>query len=117
MQGLYGIPRSGLSCFLFIYLVRGAPDLVRGAPDLVRPPAGAHPRYCTVLAYGRNLRAAETIAINRVHQQGLHIVRADTATAAPWLDSVSDADYLAELARYGCALRMNDGISGTVSAA
>lgn len=110
MQRLYGIPRSGLSCFLFIYLVRAAPDLVRSGQD-------TSPRYCTVLAYGRDLRAAETIAINRVHQNGLHIVRADTATAAPWLDSVCDAAYLAELARYGCALHMNDDVSGAVSAA
>ncbi len=60
--------RSGLSCFLFIYLVR-------------EQAATCH-RYCTVLTYGRNLETAERIAINRVHQQGLHSVRADTATAS-----------------------------------
>ena len=84
--------RSGLSCYLFIYLVS--------------EPASAAPRYCTVLAYGRTLEAAERIAINRVHQQHLHIVRADTATAAPWLDPAQDSEYLAELTSYGCALRL-----------
>lgn len=86
-------PRSGLACYLFIYLVC----------DRLDPTV----RFCTVLAYGRNLEAAERIAINRVHQQGLHIVRADTATAAPWLDPVSDGGYFEELGRYGCALQLN----------
>jgi hypothetical protein len=89
--------RSGLSCYLFIYLVRGR-DGVTLAVD-----------YCTVLAYGRTLEAAERVAINRVHQQGLHIVRADTATAAPWLDPASDSAYLAELAQYGSALHLSRG--------
>ena len=93
--------RSGLSCYLFIYLV--------GDRDRLAD------RYCTVLAYGRNLEAAERIAINRVHQLGLRIVRADTATAAPWLDPTADADYLAELACLGSALRVND--TGARSAA
>jgi hypothetical protein len=106
--------RSGLSCYLFIYLV--SDDLVRdestvapgGSSAGVRGAHGfpAANRYCTVLAYGRSLEFAERIAINRVHQQGLHIVRADTATAAPWLDASQDGDYLAELASYGCALRV-----------
>lgn len=87
--------RSGLNCYLFIYLVRGSQA---NACD-----------YCTVLAYGRSLEAAEQVAINRVHQQGLHIVRADTATAAPWLDPASDGAYLAELAQYGSALRLAAG--------
>jgi hypothetical protein len=87
--------RSGLSCYLFIYLVRGRDE---SAPAL---------DYCTVLAYGRTLEAAERVAINRVHQQGLHIVRADTATAAPWLDPASDSAYLAELAQFGSALRLS----------
>ena len=95
--------RSGLSCHLFIYLV--------GDGDRV-----AH-RYCTVLAYGRSLEAAERVAINRVHQQGLRIVRADTATAAPWLDPVADAHYLSELALFGSALRVNEAVSATPSAA
>jgi hypothetical protein len=83
--------RSGLSCYLFIYVVRDEQT---------------H-SYCTVLAYGRDLQAAESVAINRVHQQGLHIVRADTATAAPWLDSTADGSYLDELVRYGCALHLD----------
>lgn len=87
--------RSGLSCYLFIYLVRAGHDSVCD--------------YCTVLAYGRSLEAAERVAINRVHQENLHIVRADTATAAPWLDPASDALYLAELAQYGCALHRASG--------
>jgi hypothetical protein len=86
--------RSGLSCYLFIYLVKTD----HGAYD-----------YCTVLTYGRTLDAAERVAINRVHQEHLHIVRADTATAAPWLDPASDAIYLAELAQYGSALHLAGG--------
>lgn len=92
--------RSGLSCYLFIYLVGQANSSWLG--------------YGTVLAYGRSLEAAERIAINRVHQAGLRIVRADTATAAPWLDPASDGDYLEELARHGSALRLSDS---TASAA
>ena len=88
---------SGLTCYLFIYLV------CNGLGQGTRNGNG----FCTVLAYGRDLHSAEQVAINRVHQQGLHIVRADTATAAPWLDPVSDADYLAELARFGTALRLS----------
>lgn len=85
-------PKSGLPCFLFIYLVRD-------------PSGGV--RFCSVLAYGRNLEVAERIAINRVHQQGLHIVRADTATAAPWLDPDADREYLDELTHDGSALRLH----------
>ncbi len=85
-------PKSGLPCFLFIYLVRDPSSDVR---------------YCSVLAYGRSLEAAERIAINRVHQQGLHIVRADTATAAPWLDPEVDHEYLEELIHDGSALRLH----------
>jgi hypothetical protein len=92
--------RSGLTCYLFIYLVEAS--------------RGARCEYCTVLTYGRTLEAAERVAINRVHQERLHIVRADTATAAPWLDPASDARYLAELARYGSALHLS---GGSVSAA
>jgi hypothetical protein len=91
--------RSGLSCYLFIYLVRE-----RDAANVVGTPL----YYCTVLAYGATLEAAEQVAINRVHQHGLHIVRADTATAAPWLDPASDSAYLAELAQYGSALHLVD---------
>lgn len=94
---------SGLDCHLFIYLVRQTQD-----PEN---------HYCTVLAYGRSLEAAEQIAINRVHQQGLHIVRADTATPAPWLDPLSDAGYLFELKRYGCALRMGEAGAETTATA
>lgn len=86
--------RSGLTCYLFIYLVEGGQAAASG--------------YCTVLAYGRTLEAAERVAINRVHQQALHIVRADTATAAPWLDPVRDGEYIAELERYGSALRVTE---------
>jgi hypothetical protein len=86
------LERLGLSRFLFIYRVH---DAHRGTQ-----------RFCTVVAYGRDLRAAEQVAINRVHQQGLHIVRTDTATAAPWLDPVSDEAYLAELEQFGSALQV-----------
>ncbi len=95
--------RSDLPCFLFIYLVEAAEQRLR--------------RFCTVVAYGRNLETAERIAINRVHQQRLHIVRADTATAAPWLDPVQDREYLTELASYGCALRLDRAIPAAGSAA
>lgn len=91
--------QSQQRCFLFIYLVRLDP-VREGEPETYR--------YCTLLVYGRNREAAEEIAINRVHQEGLHIVRADTATAAPWLDPASDGEYLAELAQYGCALRLSE---------
>jgi hypothetical protein len=86
--------RSGLTCYLFIYLVEGGVTAATG--------------YCTVLAYGRTQEAAEQVAINRVHQQRLHIIRADTATAAPWLDPARDGEYLAELERYGSALRVTE---------
>jgi len=92
MKQLPTFLRSGLSCYLFIYLVSDGRQ--------------SSNHYCTVLAYGRTLDAAERIAINRVHQQGLRIVRADTATAAPWLDPANDAEYLAELACYGSALSL-----------
>jgi len=87
--------RSGLTCYLFIYLVQANRNV--------------RCEYCTVLTYGRTLEAAERVAINRVHQEGLHIVRADTATAAPWLDPASDARYLVELERYGSALHLTGG--------
>jgi hypothetical protein len=109
MERQPSVLRSGLTCFLFIYVVQET--------------AGPRRRYCTVLAYGRTLEGAERIAINRVHQQQLHIVRADTATAAPWLDPVQDGQYLDELGRYGCALRLEgavgapqDGLSGADAA-
>ena len=86
------LERLGLSRFLFIYRVQ---DVAYGTE-----------RFCTVLAYGQSLRAAEQVAINRVHQQGLHIVRTDTATPAPWLDPDSDAVYLDELEQYGSALQV-----------
>ncbi|MEZ5560281.1 MAG: hypothetical protein R3E86_17270 [Pseudomonadales bacterium] len=85
------LERSGLSCFLFIYLV---------SDD-----AGSS-SYCTVVSCGRDQRQAEQIAINRVHQQGLHIVRTDTATAAPWLNPTQDEAYLAEMAIFGSALKV-----------
>jgi hypothetical protein len=82
---------AGLSRFLFIYRVRSADAEA----------------FCTVLSYGRTQQDAERVAINRVHQQGLHIVRTDTATAAPWLDPARDADYLSELERYGSAFALH----------
>jgi hypothetical protein len=105
--------RSGLSCYLFIYLVRRGRADAGASGDLVEASGPGEPgagepdgcSYCTVLAYGRTLEAAERVAINRVHQQGLHIVRTDTATAAPWLDPARDGRYLDELARFGCALQ------------
>ena len=86
------LERLGLSRFLFIYRVQ---DMAYGSE-----------RFCTVIAYGQNLRTAEQVAINRVHQQGLHIVRTDTATSAPWLDPDSDSIYLTELEQFGSALQV-----------
>lgn len=80
--------------YLFIYLVRDQQS--------------ASSRFCTVVTYGRSQPEAERVAINRVHQQGLRILRTDTATPAPWLDPACDRDYLDELARYGSALRVSD---------
>ena len=93
---------SGLTCYLFIYLVRDTE---------------ARTGYCTVLAYGRTLESAERIAINRVHQRHLHIVRADTATAAPWLDPIRDGRFLAELEQYGSALELKASADGAAVAA
>jgi hypothetical protein len=92
MRDASNLERLGLTRYLFIYLVR---DETVGAQ-----------RFCTVMAYGRNLQGAEQVAINRVHQQRLHIVRTDTATPAPWLDPVSDGSYIAELEQYGSALQV-----------
>ena len=92
MRDSNNLERLGLSQFLFIYLVRD--------------PSANTQRFCTVICYGRNLKAAEQVAINRVHQQGLHIDRTDTATAAPWLDPESDGSYLAELEQFGSALAL-----------
>jgi len=87
------LERLGFSCYLFIYVVRQN--------------AGGDVTYATAIAYGRSAREAEQVAINRVHQQGLHIVRTDTATQAPWLDPGTDGAYLEELERCGCALQVN----------
>ena len=92
MRDSSNLERLGLSRFLFIYRACDA--------------GGGAQRFCTVVAYGRSLRAAEQVAINRVHQQGLHIVRTDTATPAPWLDPVSDGAYIAELEQFGSALQV-----------
>jgi hypothetical protein len=97
------ILRSGLASYLFIYLVHEAESS-----------AG---RFCTVITYGRTLEAAERVAINRVHQQGLHIIRTDTATAAPWLDAASDAEYLQELGRFGSALKLDGAVVGAAGLA
>ncbi len=89
------LERLGFSRYLFIYLVR------ESVVETVT--------FATVIAYGRTAREAELVAINRVHQQGLHIVRTDTATAAPWLDPGVDGAYLEELDRCGCALHVDSG--------
>lgn len=86
------LERLGFSRYLFIYLVRDN--------------AGGNHTFATAIAYGRTAREAEQVAINRVHQQGLHIVRTDTATPAPWLDPGMDGEYLEELERCGCALHV-----------
>jgi hypothetical protein len=64
--------------------------------------------YCSVVAYGADRRSAEAVAINVVHQAGLHIQSTDTATEADWLDESSDLGYLEDLSRYGVALRLLD---------
>ena len=92
MRHASDLDRMGLAPFLFIYVVEEART--------------GQQRYCTAVAYGRSLRAAELIAINRVHQQGLHFVRTDTATLAPWLDPESDEGYIAELEQFGSALQV-----------
>lgn len=93
MEILNRLP-SDRSRYLFIYLVRDEQS--------------ASSRFCTVLTYGRTQAEAERVAINRVHQQGMRILRTDTATAAPWLDPTCDREYLDELARYGSALRVSE---------
>ncbi len=90
---MYGkLQRLGFSRYLFIYLVR-QPLVDEGT-------------FATVIAYGRTPGEAEQVAINRVHQQGLHIVRTDTATPAPWLDPDVDGEYLDELERFGSVLQV-----------
>lgn len=90
---MYGkLQRLGFSRYLFIYLVR--------------QPLGDEGAFATVIAYGRTPAEAEQVAINRVHQQGLHIVRTDTATPAPWLDPDVDGEYLEELDRCGSVLQL-----------
>ena len=92
MRHASNLERMGLAPFLFIYQVE--------------EPQSHAQRFCTVLAYGRNLRAAELVAINRVHQQGLHSERTDTATRAAWLDPETDEGYIAELEQFGSALQV-----------
>jgi hypothetical protein len=87
------LERLGFSRYLFIYVVR--------------QPLVDDVTYATVLAYGRTAAEAEQVAINRVHQEGLHIVRTDTATPAPWLDPGRDGAYLEELERCGSALHVD----------
>lgn len=90
---MYGkLERLGFSRYLFIYLVRHT--------------RGDDVTFATVIAYGRTAGEAEQVAINRVHQRGLHIVRTDTATPAPWLDADVDGDYLEELDRCGSVLQV-----------
>jgi len=91
---MYGkLERRGFSRYLFIYLVR--------------QPLGDEVTFATVIAYGRTAGEAEQVAINRVHQQGMHIVRTDTATPAPWLDPDVDGDYFEELERCGSVLQVD----------
>ena len=82
-----------MNIYLFIYLVART-----DAPSL---PSG----YCSVVAYGHDRQEAEAIAINRVHQDRCHILRADTVAQADWLDDDADGFYLSQLRRYGVALR------------
>ncbi len=90
---MYGkLQRLGFSRYLFIYLVR--------------QPLVDEVTFATVIAYGRTPGEAEQVAINRVHQQALHIVRTDTATPAPWLDPDVDGEYLDELERCGSVLQV-----------
>jgi hypothetical protein len=76
--------------FLFIYQVSDAVGALS---------------YVSVVVLGRNRDQAEKIAINQVHQQQLHILRTDTATAAPWLDEQHDGQTLGELAQFGVAVK------------
>jgi hypothetical protein len=88
--------------YLFIYLVMDE--------------QAATTRFCTVVTYGRSQAEAERVAINCVHQQGLRILRTDTATEAPWLDPACDRDYLDELERFGSALRLGELIANATAA-
>src|SRR5690606_33582285 len=93
MEILNRLP-SDRSRYLFIYLVRDEQS--------------ASSRFCTVLTYGRTQAEAERVAINRVHQQGMRILRTATATAAPGRDRTCDRAYLDELTPHGPAR----GVSG-----
>ncbi len=85
---------SPLRCFLHIYKVAG---LTQQNLETVH--------YVSVASLGQTRAAAETVAINLVHQSGYHILATDTATAAPWLTEDEDLPYLQDLERYGASLQ------------
>lgn len=85
---------SPLGCFLHIYKVAGATQ-----------PTQEDVHYVSVASLGRTRAAAETVAINQVHQSGYHILATDTATAAPWLTEDEDLPYVRDLERYGVSLQ------------
>ena len=61
--------------------------------------------FYSVVAYGANKSLAEAVAINRMHQDHLHILRTDTATEAAWLSRQSDPALVAELEHCGVAMQ------------
>jgi|GEM_PF-6039792 len=85
---------SPLCCFLHIYKVAGAQHAI---DDEIH--------YVSVASLGQTRAAAESVAINLVHQNGYHILATDTATAAPWLTEEEDLPYLQDLERYGVSLQ------------
>jgi hypothetical protein len=84
---------DNVKTYLFIYAIRKAQE--QDTPD-----------YCSVAAFGENQARAEAVAINRVHQDRLHILRADTVAEATWIREAADEPFVAELDQYGVALRM-----------
>jgi hypothetical protein len=94
------VVQRAAAVYAFIYEVRAAGALAL-MPVALR-------RFCTVLALGSSPRQAEAIAINSVHQEGWHILRADTVTALPLAD-VAELDdgaaLIADLERFGVAVR------------
>lgn len=83
----------------FIYEVR---------PLNVPPTIGGARSYCTVFALGTSTRQAEAIAINCVHQNGCHIMRADTVVSLAATDVAQFDDgaaVMAQLNRYGVSFQ------------
>lgn len=97
---MFDVQKSG-KIYLFIYRVRHGYDAYAWIDNI---------RYCTVFALGKDLGAAERIAINCVHQHGWRILKTDTATmfdADRFIEGCSDDAHLANLRDFGVSFKLN----------